>query len=99
MYSLSKEDKNILTNYRNFMQEQVSTTNNEQLKEVLNKSIHMLSGEITSETLKNYLEENVKKNHQEKDLLSEETKKQLNDIRVAAANYGVMDVVKRFKQG
>jgi len=99
MYILTKEDKDILVNYRAFLQSEVAASQNEQVKMILSKSVELLSGEITTETLENYLAVQVKNGPNKLMELSEEAKSKVNEIRVAAANYGVMDVVKRYKQG
>lgn len=98
MYVLTEEDKNILINYREFLKDEVSKAENEQVRMILGKSVDLLSGEITVETLQNYLQVQVKKDTNKTVELSENTKQKINEIRIAAQKYGVMEVVKRFKQ-
>ena len=98
MYVLTEEDKNILVNYREFLKGEVSKAEDEQVRMILGKSVDLLSGEITAETLQNYLQVQVKKGANKTVELSENTKQKINEIRIAAKQYGVMEVVKRFKQ-
>ncbi len=98
MYQLTQEDVKILETYRTFLEGQVAEATNPQVKMILGKSVELLSGEITTQTLVNYLEVQVKKNPDAPEL-SDEAKAKVNEIRIAASQHGVMDVVKRFKQG
>ena len=99
MYKLTNEDITIMSNYRDYLKNMVKECENEQAKMILEKSVALLSGEINSEMLQKYLEIQVKKDPNFTAQLTKDTKQAINDIRVAANQYGVMDVVKRFKQG
>lgn len=99
MYELSQEDKEILMNYRSYLESEVSNSNDEDFKKIIGKSVELLSGEITAETLRNYLEVQVKNSKKSFEGLSENSMNKINDIRIAAKQYGVMDVVKRYKEG
>ena len=99
MYILTSEDKKILENYRAFLKEEVFKSESQEVKMVLGKSVELLSGDITSETLANYLEVQVKKGPKSQMALSDDTQAKMKEIMVVASKYGVMDVVKRFKQG
>lgn len=99
MYELSREDQEILINYRSYLESEVSNSNDEDFKRIIKKSVELLSGEITAETLRNYLEVQVKNSKQSFEGLSESSMNKINDVRMSAKQYGVMDVVKRYKEG
>lgn len=99
MYVLTQEDIDILVNYREFLKGEVESCTNDQAKMILTKSVELLSGEITTATLENYLAVQVKKSPEFLASLTDETKAVINETRIAASKYGVMEVVKRYKQG
>ena len=73
MYELTKEDIQNLVNYREYLKSVRENCNDEAYKMLLTKSIELLEGNISSQTMLKYLE-NVKSNKGAKAELSEETK-------------------------
>jgi len=73
MYELTKEDIQNLVNYKEYLMSVRGSCNDMAYKMLLTRSIDLLEGDITSQTMLKYLE-HVKSNKGAKAELSEETK-------------------------
>lgn len=95
MYELTKEDIQNLVNYREFCKSVKETTNDEALKMMLTKSVGLLEGDITSQTMVKYMELVKSTTKVPKAEPSEEFAAKMVEIKAKSKEYQLVAIINK----
>lgn len=97
MYNLTDEDKKILEDYKNFMEQKIASSDDQGVHNALQASVDRLSGEMDSQKLQNYIEFVFANNKAPKQEMSNHVMEIMKQVKTAASDLGFMALVKRFR--